>query len=110
MRERGTVPNEVTCSALMDACLKANEVDLAFAVLEHMLDLGIEPTQVLVVLVMVFVVLVVLAVVGVGVCSGGASVVVGGVGGVGVGGVGGGDGGVAAVVVIVVDDDVLVNW
>lgn len=46
MRERGTVPNGVTCSALMDACLKADEVDLAFAVLEHMLDVGIEPTEV----------------------------------------------------------------
>lgn len=46
MRERGTVPNSVTCSALMDACLKSGEVDLAFAVLEHMLDVGIEPTEV----------------------------------------------------------------
>lgn len=46
MRELGTVPNGVTCSALMDACLKADELDLAFAVLEHMLDVGIEPTQV----------------------------------------------------------------
>lgn len=46
MRERGSVPNGVTCSALMDACLKANELDLAFAVLEHMLDVGIEPTEV----------------------------------------------------------------
>ncbi|CAM9870932.1 unnamed protein product [Ectocarpus fasciculatus] len=46
MRERGTVPNGVTCSALMDACLKADELDLAFAVLEHMLDVGIEPTEV----------------------------------------------------------------
>lgn len=46
MRARGTVPNGVTCSALMDACLKADELDLAFAVLEHMLDIGIEPTEV----------------------------------------------------------------
>lgn len=46
MRERGTVPNGVTCSALLDACLKADELDLAFAVLEHMLDVGIEPTEV----------------------------------------------------------------
>lgn len=46
MRECGTVPNSVTCSALMDACLKSGEVDLAFAVLEHMLDVGIEPTEV----------------------------------------------------------------
>lgn len=48
MRERGTVPNGVTCSALMDACLKADELGLAFAVLEHMLDIGIEPTEVVV--------------------------------------------------------------
>lgn len=47
MRESGIVPNGVTCSALMDACLKADELDLAFAVLEHMLDVGIEPTEVL---------------------------------------------------------------
>lgn len=46
MREQGTVPNGVTCSALMDACLKADDIDLAFAVLEHMLDMGIEPTEV----------------------------------------------------------------
>lgn len=46
MREQGTVPNGVTCSALMDACLKADDIDLAFAVLEHMLDVGIEPTEV----------------------------------------------------------------
>lgn len=50
MRERGTVPNGVTCSALLDACLKADELDLAFAVLEHMLDVGIEPTEVMCVL------------------------------------------------------------
>lgn len=36
----------MTCSALMDACLKADQLDLAFAVLEHMLDVGIEPTEV----------------------------------------------------------------
>lgn len=47
MRALGTVPNGVTLSALMDACLKADELDLAFAVLEHMLDVGIEPTEVL---------------------------------------------------------------
>lgn len=46
MREQGTMPNSVTCSALMDACLKAGELDPAFAVLEHMLDVGIEPTKV----------------------------------------------------------------
>ena len=43
---RGVLPNGVTCSALIDGCLKHDEVDLAFQVLQYMQDTGIEPTKV----------------------------------------------------------------
>lgn len=46
MLEKGVRPNKVTCTALMDGCLKCGELDIAFELLAYMKHAGLSPSRV----------------------------------------------------------------